>query len=73
MEKKVHKLQTRIYRASSRGDSRSQASERCKSGQQMSSGQVSNQDNREKKTAGVEIAVPRSTIELVNDLELETK
>jgi len=80
MEKKVHKLQTRIYRASSRGDTRTVRklqktllkswSAKCLAVRKVT------QDNTGKKTAGVDgvkSLTPDDRLELVNQLKLGNK
>jgi len=80
MEKKVHKLQTRIYRSSSRGDIRTvhklqktllkSWSAKCLAVRKIT------QDNTGKKTAGVDgvkSLSPEARLELVNKLKLGNK
>lgn len=80
MEKKVHKLQTRIYRASSRGDRRTvhrlqktllkSWSAKCLAVRRIT------QDNTGKKTAGVDgikSLSPEARLDLVNRLKLGNK
>ena len=80
LERRVYKLQKRIYRAASRGDVRTVRrlqrlmmkswSAKCLAVRRVS------QDNQGKKTAGVDgvkSLTPAQRIQLVNDLKLESK
>lgn len=77
MEKKVHKLQNRIYRASSRGDTRTvhklqKTLLKSWSAKSLAVRRVT-QDNTGKKTAGVDgvkSLSPEARLELVNQLKL---
>ena len=80
MEKKVHKLQTRIYQASSRGDQRTvrklqKTLLRSWSAKCLAVRRVT-QDNTGKKTAGVDgvkALSPEARLDLVEQLRLGTK